>query len=1242
MIISFAFLLASLTVVTCQQQFQYDCPIDWPSFGTSCYHFVFYPERPFDEAAQACRYDGSGLVSINTPEEHQFIVSWLNRNGIARQSDWYTSGVDQAGKQMWEGDGQPLVGETSYWVTDNSQVTLYRQLVERRLVYQYTETRKTYGWAWTNRTRLLPYICEISRQEVYRVYQQNRDFSFGSDTLNPNDWPVGPNIVQQSPSVVFVDETDFANVECSAVGNPNPTYQWFRDYGTPRQVQITGQMNSRYAVTNGRLSIHLPKKETDTGDYTCVAQNPSGKVFSAPIKISSGFLGEFSNDKPGSRTAIRYQGSVVDCLPPSFNPALSFQWMKANRFLRPEMNPHTFLSENGKLYFSEVQDSDAAEYHCIVTLVALPGQILATAQPLYRNSLGIELRVQGDNPSQFGPDIHNDFPAVFPKEPVVGQEMRLECLAYGRLPLYYSWSRKQGELPVDRTSYDSLNRVLRISNVRLEDSGTYTCSVKGVKNTANSTITINVHASPYFLFPLRNQHLDVGSQLTWVCDAVAIPSATYTWYKDGEILVTDTGKDVMVTGNVLKIGRAEASKHNGMYECVAQNVHGTNTSSAQVRVLGFQPSFTKMPVANQLMGAVGGNLTIQCQPEAAPPPIITWTHNGSPVGSGGRGQQTVFGDLVLSGLTLADSGNYTCTAENSFGSASSSGQLRVVTTTVLSYAPQSQEVLQNETAYLSCQASYAVSRTDLVYVWYFNDVLLDMDLDPSYKIGEMRGINGLYIVGSQFKHEGWYECRATSVFDSIGAKAYLTVKGPPEEPAGVHIRNKQGTQVELWWQPGKTRGDSITQYRIEFRSDFNQTWRNLVTGISAADTQINEYPQWRTYTIREGLSPGTSYQFRVAAASQNFGYGPLSSPSEITKLDDAPPVFAPSIVTGGGGSVSMLTIKWTPLPKEQHGGNGLYYRAHWRLHGSETEKWEGSKDISHDTAEVDRNGMITYSHYLPDREKYYTQYDVKVQASNTMGPGPNTSVEVIYSAEDLPTVTPQKVNAININATAAKITWEMTTVSREDVRGRILGYQVNYWLITETMITSWYYRQYGEAQEAVIIGLKGNGDYWVNVQVFNSAGLSRPSGDFYLNPYYDPPHHYPEYVTVMSDGPESVRVSWRGVSYVLNESPTLGYKIWWWPYTDDIRTANEATFGKEYTGVLHGVQKDIVYVLRVMATSLGGDGTKSPATLFTLGGQVRFNPLTSEIFAAAGVLHPCSFLLFLCSIAAMLSRILQN
>lgn len=52
-----------------------------------------------------------------------------------------------------------------------------------------------------------------------------------------------------------------------------------------------------------------------------------------------------------------------------------------------------------------------------------------------------------------------------------------------------------------------------------------------------------------------------------------------------------------------------------------------------------------------------------------------------------------------------------------------------------------------------------------------------------------------------------------------------------------------------------------------------------IIGISASATMINEYPQWRSYTTGDTLSPGCSYQFRVSAASQNFGYGHPSLPS---------------------------------------------------------------------------------------------------------------------------------------------------------------------------------------------------------------------------------------------------------------------------------------------------------------------------------------------------------------------------
>ena len=39
-------------------------------------------------------------------------------------------------------------------------------------------------------------------------------------------------------------------------------------------------------------------------------------------------------------------------------------------------------------------------------------------------------------------------------------------------------------------------------------------------------------------------------------------------------------------------------------------------------------------------------------------------------------------------------------------------------------------------------------------------------------------------------------------------------------------------------------------------------------------------------------------------------------------------------------------------------------------------------------------------HYKVGEENFYTEYDVKVQAINKMGAGPNSTVEVVMSAED--------------------------------------------------------------------------------------------------------------------------------------------------------------------------------------------------------------------------------------------------
>ena len=123
-------------------------------------------------------------------------------------------------------------------------------------------------------------------------------------------------------------------------------------------------------------------------------------------------------------------------------------------------------------------------------------------------------------------------------------------------------------------------------------------------NCLSSLIT----ALPFFRIPLEHQHLDVGQDLTWRCQADGVPSITYSWYKDTKQLTQDTlleaDKDrISVQTNVLTIKNVDPVKDSGMYQCGATNIHGQRFSSAQLRVMGtarflhlfvyqFHPSIT--------------------------------------------------------------------------------------------------------------------------------------------------------------------------------------------------------------------------------------------------------------------------------------------------------------------------------------------------------------------------------------------------------------------------------------------------------------------------------------------------------------------------------------------------------------------------------------------------------------------------------------------------------------------------
>lgn len=139
----------------------------------------------------------------------------------------------------------------------------------------------------------------------------------------------------------------------------------------------------------------------------------------------------------------------------------------------------------------------------------------------------------------------------------------------------------------------------------------------------------------------------------------------------------DRGR-INIRDNVLTINYLNDKRDPGMYQCQASNTLKTRYSSAQLRVLAFQPSFKKNPVESETYAAEGGNVTIKCNPEAAPRPQFIWKKDGIEIGSGGHRRIFENGNLLISPVSRDDEGIYTCAASNELGLAESNGRLIVL------------------------------------------------------------------------------------------------------------------------------------------------------------------------------------------------------------------------------------------------------------------------------------------------------------------------------------------------------------------------------------------------------------------------------------------------------------------------------------------------------------------------------------------------------------------------------------
>ncbi|ESO05253.1 hypothetical protein HELRODRAFT_185513 [Helobdella robusta] len=1106
---------------------------------------------------------------------------------------------------MWESDGTEVTGQ-QFWLDQN-----VRNWPGNRIAY--ISSGNQWSWVLINDTGIeRPFMCQISKEYVFKITHVLRGFDYGLDENDPEQVPRGPKFTVLPTDSIFDarSQNRYVRMNCDADGNPRPTYSWV----VTRQLE-TKPINTSdpsITLTNGILTINEPTDSLHNGVYYCIASNSFGSIRTHGVQLSFGYLNDFPKSKREPIITGTHVGARIECIPPKTNyDNLVYSWYKntPTNWIRQDIKWHTFVSADSVLYFQYVSKDDEGNYTCFVTTTQLGME--------GKSSMPIQLKVTESAASTQDPIIVNGFPKAFPKSPLVGNEVKLECIAYATdfNRLTYTWSRPDGQfMPSGYRFQNDDQRVLVLSNIKLYDSGIYRCTASSQTGRADTKdVNLVVESAPYFTIPLEDQHKDLGSTVEWFCMSYGIPSVTNEWFINGTLLEyvkmpPDLKNRYSVSGNKLMISNI-TYRHAGMYQCSATNSHGTSFSSAQLRILAFAPSFKKNPVQPNVFGLLDGNVTMLCSPEASPPANKEWFKDGMALNPGtdptSRIRMLPNGNLFIRQISSEDKGNYSCTAQNSYGTASSSGRLLVLPQFTIHQPPRDTVVLVNQTAFFHCEAAYNPA-IDITYDWYHNSYKImfikvrnlgntvHVFKEPYYERGTGIYRGSLYIYNVQFFHAGDYWCVVKSTTQSVRAKGLLVVEGPPGEPAGVLGSNVGPTNLTLTWWPGPDNGQKTTMFVVEALNTAEGFWRRVK--IESRDTFVQNV---MVSTIVDGLNPYTEYKFRVFGVNI-YGEGVPSKNSPLYRTSQAPPVIYPLGLKGGGGKVGTLNITWEQVPLSSWNAEKgkVGYIVHWKRYDMNDDQW-AKTNIT--------DPMITKLVVLIGPQNFYMLYNLRIQFFNPMGVGPMSPQVNAMSAEDLPTGVPISVRAVYANATAITVEWLPVANTREVMRGVLLGYRINYWVDKEEDEQMGLFRIIrNNTDNGLIIALRENTDYMINVQAVNTAGNGPKSENYRTKTLRAAPKEAPQQVTVSMIDEQSVQLHWRGVYTTIEEEPLEGYIVRYWRRGENIYVAKNVDAGKQIRYILSGLEQYVQYELRVYGYSRGGDGLQSSPTLeFIIGDKAQ-------------------------------------
>uniref|UniRef100_A0A8C3J6R6 Hemicentin-1 n=1 Tax=Calidris pygmaea TaxID=425635 RepID=A0A8C3J6R6_9CHAR len=577
----------------------------------------------------------------------------------------------------------------------------------------------------------------------------------------------------QMPENISIVEKNPVSLVCEASGIPLPSITWLKN-GWPVTLN-----NSMRILSGGRTLRLTHTSVADEGLYTCVVTNAAGearKDFDLSVLVPPRIVGENKLED----VKVKEKHRVTLTCEAIGNPVPQITWLKNGQSLT-EDEDHKFLSSGRFLQIENAQVTDTGRYTCIASNTAGDKS----------KSYSLNVLV---SPTIVGADGHGNTEDV---TVILNSPTSLVCEAYSYPPATITWLKDGNPLESNRNiRILPGGRTLQILNAQEDNAGRYTCIAT---NEAGETLkhyemkvyippTINKGDISGMALSPKEVKIKVNHSLTLECEAHAIPAAAISWYKDGQLLKPGDHVIVQGSGRTLQIKEAQISD-TGRYTCLASNIAGEDELEFDVNIQvppSFQKPYKEWEAGNTVDTGRGGEskdvivnnpLSLYCETNAVPPPVLTWYKDGYPLSSsekvlilpGGR-------VLQIPRAQPEDAGRYMCVAVNEAGEDSIHYDVRVLLPPSISGAdgelPEEVTVLVNQVAVMDCVASGSPSPS---ITWQKDGHLLAEDDKHTFLSNGRR----LQISNSQITDTGRYVCIVENIAGSAKKYFNLNVHVPP-------------------------------------------------------------------------------------------------------------------------------------------------------------------------------------------------------------------------------------------------------------------------------------------------------------------------------------------------------------------------------------------------------------------------------------------------------------------------------